>query len=96
MDTAVVLPLIGAIVSLVGVIVWAVRFTLNKVFGKNGEDGAWGKLLKRLDNLGDGVTDLRRDQTLVLTQLRTLCQHLEAGQGKGQTAPATHRPDAGA
>ena len=88
METAVVLPLVGAIVTLVGAIVWAVKFTLNKVFGKNGDEGAWGKLLTRLDGL-------RTDQTQVLNQLQTLCQHFEGAIEKDQTAPATHPPDAG-
>ncbi len=56
--------LVGAIVSLVGVIVWAVRFMVNKLFGA---DGAWDRLLKKFDGLS---TDLSRN-TATLERLES-------------------------
>lgn len=69
MDNAVVIPLIGAIVSLAGVIVWAVRFMLRKMFGTNGNEGAWGRMLSKLDELKDSVNALRLEQHKVLERL---------------------------
>ena len=50
-DHAILFTLTGAIVSLVGVIVWAVKFTLHKVFGRNGDGGAWGKFMESFEAL---------------------------------------------
>lgn len=40
--------LASVIVTLVGVFVWAIKFTLGKLFGKG---GAWDRLLKSMDGL---------------------------------------------
>ena len=40
--------LVGAIVSLAGTLVWAVRFFVNKLFGN---EGAWDRLMRKFDVL---------------------------------------------
>ncbi len=75
METAPLLA--GAVVSLAGVIVWAVRFFLNKMFGRNGQEGAWGKLLDKIDTIKDSITELSQDQRAVLEKLQQLHDRIE-------------------
>lgn len=51
---AIIATLASVIVSLVGVIIWAVRFTLSRILGPG---GAWDRLLDKMDKLDAGLRE---------------------------------------
>ena len=59
--TTVLLALAGTIGVLAGLIVWAVKFFAQKLFGKDGENGAIGRLVGSLGTLRDEMHGMRGD-----------------------------------